>query len=195
MFKLYYLNLKYIFNHSLFRIRNQFRAVSQWVLFLKQFLVFKHLIVITYTITFLWSQSNHTFPRSNIWKFKPNLFQSKSMNLSVLYGVYQPSAILNVSCVWILLRERSHITSSAEGGRGFPKDDGGEGGVYGQMTSSKIAQFRDFLYLKKLFKPNNYAIIYCKQPVFKRNHCSSGDQSHWTYKLYYILLKSCYLIQ
>ena len=45
-------------------------------------------------------------------------------------------------------------------------DDGGEGGGYGQMTSSKIAQFRDFLYLKKLFKPNNYAIIYCKQPVF-----------------------------
>ena len=47
-------------------------------------------------------------------------------------------------------------------------DDGGRGGggVYGQMTSSKIAQFRDFLYLKKLFKPNNYAIIYCKQPVF-----------------------------
>ena len=46
-------------------------------------------------------------------------------------------------------------------------DGGGEGGgVYGQMTSSKIAQFRDFLYLKKLFKPNNYAIIYCKQPVF-----------------------------
>ena len=40
-------------------------------------------------------------------------------------------------------------------------DDGGEGGgVYGQMMSSKIAQFRDFLYLKKLFKPNNYAIIY-----------------------------------
>ena len=55
------------------------------------------------------------------------------------------------------------------GGGGFQKmtlDDGGRGGVYGQMTSSKIAQFRDFLYLKKLFKPNNYAIIYCKQPVF-----------------------------
>ena len=74
------------------------------------------------------------------------------------------------SRLFLLLRERSHITSSAEGGGGFQKmtlDDGGEGGgVYGQMTSSKIAQFRDFLYLKKLFKPNNYAIIYCKQPVF-----------------------------
>ena len=72
---------------------------------------------------------------------------------------------MRCSAVW----ERSHITSSAEGGGGFQKmtlDDGGRGGVYGQMTSSKIAQFRDFLYLKKLFKPNNYAIIYCKQPVF-----------------------------
>ena len=50
-------------------------------------------------------------------------------------------------------RERSHITSSAEGGGGFQKmtlDDGGGGGGwgYGQMTSSKIAQFRDFYILK-----------------------------------------------
>ena len=55
--------------------------------------------------------------------------------------------------------ERSHITSSAEGGGGFQKmtlDDGGEGGVYGQMTSSKIAQFRDFLYLKKLLAVSVY---------------------------------------
>ena len=36
-------------------------------------------------------------------------------------------------------------------------DDGGEGGgVYGQMTSSKIAQFRDFLYLKKLLAVSVY---------------------------------------
>ena len=35
-----------------------------------------------------------------------------------------------------------------------------DGGVYGQMTSSKIAQFRDFLYLKKLFKPNNFKYWY-----------------------------------
>ena len=37
-------------------------------------------------------------------------------------------------------------------------DDGGGGGGYGQMTSSKIAQFRDFLYLKKLFKSLNQTI-------------------------------------
>ena len=47
------------------------------------------------------------------------------------------------------------------GGGGFQKmtlDDGGEGGggVYGQMTSSKIAQFRDFLYLKKLLAVSVY---------------------------------------
>ena len=58
------------------------------------------------------------------------------------------------------VRERSHITSSAEGGGGFQKmtlDDGGEGGGgYGQMTSSKIAQFRDFLYLKKLLAVSVY---------------------------------------
>ena len=57
------------------------------------------------------------------------------------------------------VRERSHITSSAEGGGGFQKmtlDDGGRGGVYGQMTSSKIAQFRDFLYLKKLLAVSVY---------------------------------------
>ena len=61
----------------------------------------------------------------------------------------------------ISIRERSHITSSAEGGGGgFQKmtldDGGGGGGVYGQMTSSKIAQFRDFLYLKKLLAVSVY---------------------------------------
>ena len=43
------------------------------------------------------------------------------------------------------------------GGGGFQKmtlDEGG--GVYGQMTSSKIAQFRDFLYLKKLLAVSVY---------------------------------------
>ena len=52
------------------------------------------------------------------------------------------------------------------GGRGFPKDDGGE---EGGLWSDDVIQNRSisgFLYLKKLFKPNNYAIIYCKQPVF-----------------------------
>ena len=39
-------------------------------------------------------------------------------------------------------------------------DDGGGGGVYGQMTSSKIAQFRDFLYLKKLLAVTAVS-VYC----------------------------------
>ena len=41
------------------------------------------------------------------------------------------------------------------GGGGFQKMTLDEGG-YGQMTSSKIAQFRDFLYLKKLLAVSVY---------------------------------------
>ena len=40
-----------------------------------------------------------------------------SPKVSPIDGVFRP-------------RERSHITSSAEGGRGFPKDDGGRGGLW-----------------------------------------------------------------
>ena len=59
----------------------------------------------------------------------------------------------------ILLLGSVHILRHLpRGGGGFQKmtlDDGGRGG-YGQMTSSKIAQFRDFLYLKKLLAVSVY---------------------------------------
>ena len=85
----------------------------------------------------------------------------KSNNLSSFQGLHK---MLNYSHAYGSVHILRHLP---RGGGGFQKmtlDDGGRGGLW----SDDVIQNRSisgFLYLKKLFKPNNYAIIYCKQPV------------------------------